>query len=135
MVERGDWPDPPSVALWHVHHQFGATPGADDDLVTLPGVPGKPASVLGYLSLEFFVFLLHSPTLLPPVPHSKNDTLSILLGGRFRVRVQGYEGVVLIREGDYVIFARGQNHGWIAEEDSIVLTIAWPSDSDPLEAQ
>lgn len=50
----------------------------------------------------------------------------ILIKGRFRQDLST-GSVVLEREGDYVVWGPGIEHSWEAEEDSIVLTIRWPS--------
>jgi len=55
-------------------------------------------------------------------------TLSILVLGRFRVSFSDRE-VCLARPGDYVLFPPGVLHGWVAETDSIVITVRWPSKS------
>jgi quercetin dioxygenase-like cupin family protein len=41
--------------------------------------------------------------------------------------VSASESVLLEREGDYVMWGAGVDHTWRAEEDSIVITIRWPS--------
>lgn len=35
--------------------------------------------------------------------------------------------VVLAEQGDYVVWGRGVDHSWEAEEESVVLTVRWPS--------
>jgi hypothetical protein len=55
-------------------------------------------------------------------------TLSILINGRFRLQFEDTE-VVLSREGDYVIWASGVPHWWVAESDCTILTVRWPSQS------
>jgi hypothetical protein len=35
--------------------------------------------------------------------------------------------VLLAEQGDYVVWSRGTDHSWLAEEDSVVLTVRWPS--------
>jgi quercetin dioxygenase-like cupin family protein len=61
-------------------------------------------------------------------------TLSILVRGRFRYAFPGRE-ILLRREGDYVMWPAGVPHAWTAEEDSIVLTVRWPSKpGDTIEA-
>ena len=56
-------------------------------------------------------------------------TLSILVSGAFRV-VFSDRDVCLARPGDYVLFPPGVLHGWVAEADSVVLTVRWPSTRD-----
>lgn len=50
----------------------------------------------------------------------------ILISGRFRLDFPG-DSVVLAEQGDYVVWAKGVDHSWYAEEESIVLTVRWPS--------
>jgi quercetin dioxygenase-like cupin family protein len=59
-------------------------------------------------------------------------TLVILISGRFRIRFSNEPGdeVVLVEQGNYVIWGAGIDHTWGAEEDSVVLTIRWPSLTD-----
>ncbi len=54
-------------------------------------------------------------------------TLSILLKGRFHYQFSGGREVLLVREGDYVIWPPGVAHVWEAKEASVVLTVRWPS--------
>ncbi len=53
-------------------------------------------------------------------------TLSVLVRGRFRLRFPE-RVVVLEREGDYALWPPGVAHDWLAEAESIVLTVRWPS--------
>ena len=53
-------------------------------------------------------------------------TLSVLVSGAFRIMFPARE-VRLARPGDYVLFPPGVPHGWMADADSIVLTVRWPS--------
>ncbi|MCW2900184.1 MAG: hypothetical protein JWO67_2449 [Streptosporangiaceae bacterium] len=55
----------------------------------------------------------------------KAHALLMLISGRFRVDLPG-QSVVLVNQGDYVAF-HGVDHSWYAEEDSVVLTVRWPS--------
>ncbi|GGL56085.1 hypothetical protein GCM10010095_46370 [Streptomyces anthocyanicus] len=52
--------------------------------------------------------------------------LQVLVSGRFRVDFPG-RSVVLAEQGDYVVWGRGVDHSWYAEEESVVLTVRWPS--------
>ncbi|GAA3193284.1 signal peptidase I [Actinocorallia longicatena] len=52
--------------------------------------------------------------------------LLVLISGRFRVEVPG-RSVLLDRQGDYVVWGHGVDHSWKAEEESVVLTVRWPS--------
>ncbi len=62
-------------------------------------------------------------------------TMSVLIRGRFLVRFEDRD-VLLSEEGDYVLWAAGVAHTWEAVEDSVVLTVRWPSlerDSVPID--
>src|SRR3954454_18789689 len=50
----------------------------------------------------------------------------VLISGRFRVELPG-RSVVLAEQGDYVVWGRGVDHSGHAEEESVVLTVRWPS--------
>ncbi|WP_084957680.1 signal peptidase I [Thermoactinospora rubra] len=50
----------------------------------------------------------------------------MLISGRFRVELPG-RSVLLARQGDYVVWGEGVDHSWHSEEDSLVLTVRWPS--------
>lgn len=52
--------------------------------------------------------------------------LLVLISGRFRVELPD-RTVVLRRQGDYVVWGKGVDHSWVAEEESVVLTVRWPS--------
>jgi hypothetical protein len=51
--------------------------------------------------------------------------LIVLVSGRFRLEFPGRR-VVLAERGDYVVF-HGVDHSWLAEEESVILGIRWPS--------
>ncbi len=53
-------------------------------------------------------------------------TLSILVRGRFRIIFEGAEAL-LEREGDYALWGPGVPHTWRAEEESVIVTVRWPS--------
>lgn len=56
----------------------------------------------------------------------RRTTLVLLVDGHFRVRLT--EGAAtLARQGDYILWGPGIDHTWEAIEDSIVLTVRWPS--------
>ncbi|HEY8123281.1 MAG TPA: cupin domain-containing protein [Myxococcota bacterium] len=59
-------------------------------------------------------------------PGSPVKTLNLLLRGRFVLRFPDEE-VVLAREGDFVLFGPGVPHSFRSEEESLVLTVRWPS--------
>ncbi|MCH5671081.1 signal peptidase I [Streptomyces gilvus] len=52
--------------------------------------------------------------------------LLVLISGRFRLEFPG-RSVVLEQQGDYVVWGQGVDHSWFAEEDSVVITVRWPS--------
>ncbi|MCS0603714.1 signal peptidase I [Streptomyces sp. LP11] len=52
--------------------------------------------------------------------------LLVLVSGRFRLEFPGRE-VLLAEQGDYAVWGQGVDHSWVAEEDSVVLTVRWPS--------
>jgi len=56
----------------------------------------------------------------------RRTALLVLISGRFRLEFPGRD-VVLREQGDYVLWGRGVDHSWYAEEDSVVLTVRWPS--------
>jgi quercetin dioxygenase-like cupin family protein len=53
-------------------------------------------------------------------------TVLLLVRGRFRIDLSG-DSYLLQREGDYAMWGPGIDHSWRAEEDSVVVTIRWPS--------
>jgi hypothetical protein len=56
----------------------------------------------------------------------ERTALLVLISGRFRLEFpQG--DVVLEEQGDYVVWGHGVDHSWCAEEESVVLTVRWPS--------
>jgi hypothetical protein len=74
--------------------------------------------------------------------HPKNETnegfaanrtahsLSILISGKFRLIFQvddRAEEVLLEKPGDFALWNPGVPHNWKAEEDTIILTVRWPS--------
>lgn len=60
------------------------------------------------------------------VTGEQRTALLVLVSGRFRVELPG-RSVLLERQGDYVVWGRGVDHSWYAEEESVVLTVRWPS--------
>jgi mannose-6-phosphate isomerase-like protein (cupin superfamily) len=60
------------------------------------------------------------------VEDEKRTALLVLISGRFRMEFPG-RSVVLSEQGDYVVWGRGVDHSWFAEEESVVLTVRWPS--------
>jgi quercetin dioxygenase-like cupin family protein len=53
-------------------------------------------------------------------------TLCVLVKGSVRITFPGEE-CILSHEGDYVIWPAGMPHRWVVTEDSLVLTMRWPS--------
>jgi hypothetical protein len=60
------------------------------------------------------------------VTGDQRTALLMLISGRFRMQFPD-RTVVLAERGDYVVWSRGVDHSWYAEEESIVLTVRWPS--------
>jgi hypothetical protein len=56
----------------------------------------------------------------------ERTALLILISGRFRVELPG-RSVLLAKQGDYVVWGKGVDHSWRAEEESVVMTVRWPS--------
>lgn len=56
----------------------------------------------------------------------KRTALLVLISGRFRVELPG-RSVLLSEQGDYVVWGQGVDHSWYAEEESVVITVRWPS--------
>lgn len=54
------------------------------------------------------------------------STLVILVSGKFRVDLS-VKSVTLERQGDYLTWGPGIEHSWQAEDDSVVITVRWPS--------
>jgi hypothetical protein len=62
-------------------------------------------------------------------------TLLVLLHGRFHVLIEDNE-FVLKRPGDYALWGPDLAHTWRAEDQSIVLTVRWPSSpQDDIEVE
>src|SRR5678816_263943 len=53
-------------------------------------------------------------------------TLNILIRGRFVLLFPEHE-VLLEKEGDFVLFGPGIAHSFRSENESLVLTVRWPS--------
>ncbi|MGH8932841.1 MAG: signal peptidase I [Egibacteraceae bacterium] len=56
----------------------------------------------------------------------QRTTILLLVKGRFRLELS-VGTVVLQHEGDYAIWGSDIDHSWRAEEDSVVITVRWPS--------
>ncbi|GHE71080.1 hypothetical protein GCM10018771_61340 [Streptomyces cellulosae] len=63
------------------------------------------------------------------VTGEERESLLVLVSGKFRVQLREEDGgdALLEEPGDYVVWGRGVDHSWIAEEESVVLTVRWPS--------
>lgn len=59
-------------------------------------------------------------------PPTGVSTLNILIHGDFVIRFPEQE-IPLVNEGDYVLFGPDIAHSYRAIEDSLVLTVRWPS--------
>ena len=59
-------------------------------------------------------------------PANAVRTLNILIRGRFVLLFPDHE-VLLEKEGDFVLFGPGIAHSFRSEEQSLVLTVRWPS--------
>lgn len=59
-------------------------------------------------------------------PANAVRTLNVLIRGHFVLLFPDRE-VALRREGDYVLFGPGVAHSFRSEEESLVLTVRWPS--------
>jgi hypothetical protein len=56
----------------------------------------------------------------------QRTTVILLVQGQFRIELSS--GTFLLKEqGDYAMWGPGIEHSWRAEEDSIVITVRWPS--------
>ena len=52
--------------------------------------------------------------------------LLMLISGRFHVELPA-RAVVLAEPGDYILWGHGVDHSWYAEQESVVLSVRWPS--------
>jgi hypothetical protein len=59
------------------------------------------------------------------VASEERTSLHVLISGRFRIEVPG-DSILLAEQGDYVVLHK-IGHSWRAEEDSILLSVRWPS--------
>ncbi|MCP4373865.1 MAG: metallophosphoesterase [Deltaproteobacteria bacterium] len=58
-------------------------------------------------------------------------TFTLLIKGVFKVSfADPHEPILLEKEGDYVMTPQGLAHSWMAQQDSTVLTVRWPSCSE-----
>jgi quercetin dioxygenase-like cupin family protein len=56
----------------------------------------------------------------------QRTTMLLLVSGRFRLDLT-IGTTTLERQGDYVVWGPGIDHSWQAEQDSVVITVRWPS--------
>jgi hypothetical protein len=56
----------------------------------------------------------------------QRTALLMLIHGRFHVELPD-RTVVLTTPGDYVVWGKGVDHSWLAEQESVVVTVRWPS--------
>lgn len=57
-------------------------------------------------------------------------TMSILIRGRFKISFRtdsDADDVLLEKEGDYALWPPMVEHDWVAVEDSVILSVRWPS--------
>lgn len=54
------------------------------------------------------------------------SAVSILISGQFVIEFSN-KSVELSNQGDYVVWGPGSVHRWHATEDSVTLTVRWPS--------
>ena len=59
-------------------------------------------------------------------PGNPVKTLNILVRGHFVLLFPGRE-IVLEKEGDFALFGPGVPHSFRSEQESLVLTVRWPS--------
>jgi hypothetical protein len=60
------------------------------------------------------------------ITEDQRTTMVLLVTGNFVVNLS--EGrVELARQGDYAVWGPGIDHSWEAKEDSVVVTVRWPS--------
>lgn len=61
-----------------------------------------------------------------PQQAEHRTTVVLLVSGRFEVALDG-ERLLLEEPGDYLMWGPGTGHSWRALDDSVVLTVRWPS--------
>ena len=59
-------------------------------------------------------------------PDDRRTALVILVSGHFLVQL-GDGSADLAEPGDYVMWGPGTGHSWTAVDDSVVMTVRWPS--------
>lgn len=89
-----------------------------------------PAQGLRYTEGIEVKWGVHSTNEKKPFPDASEEatTLTLLISGAFIVDFPNVsKSVYLKRPGDYVVFAPEVMHSWKALQDSVVLTVRWPS--------
>jgi hypothetical protein len=61
-------------------------------------------------------------------------TLCVLIKGQVSLQFPGRE-CLLSQEGDYAIWSAGVAHRWVVVQESLVLTVRWPSVPEAYRAQ
>ena len=61
-------------------------------------------------------------------------TLCVLIKGQVSLQFPGRE-CLLSQEGDYAIWSAGVPHRWVVVQESLVLTVRWPSVPEAYRAQ
>jgi hypothetical protein len=56
----------------------------------------------------------------------ERTAMLMLISGRFHIELPD-RTVVLTTPGDYVLWGPGTDHSWLAEQESVVVTLRWPS--------
>jgi hypothetical protein len=56
----------------------------------------------------------------------QRSTLLLLISGKFRLDLT-VATITMERQGDYITWGPGIDHSWCAQEDSVVITVRWPS--------
>ena len=57
------------------------------------------------------------------------STFVLLVSGKFRIDLT-VGSTTLKEQGDYITWGPGIDHSWQAEQDSVVITVRWPSIPD-----
>ena len=65
-------------------------------------------------------------TKIAPAKNTQAKSLAILIKGKVKLQFNDKD-ITLRKEGDYCFYDAGVSHSWIVEEDSLTITIRWPS--------
>ncbi|HEY5695373.1 MAG TPA: hypothetical protein VIQ80_00910 [Candidatus Saccharimonadales bacterium] len=60
------------------------------------------------------------------VTSEARTTIGILISGKFEMVFRN-QTVTLAKPGDFVMWGKGDDHKWRALEDTVILTVRWPS--------